>query len=553
MPRYNFSEISDFEFEELSRDLLQAELGVSLELFAPGRDQGIDIRHVGDRRNGRYAIVGQCKRWAPNAYAALLRHLKKEELPKIRKLAPERYILMTSVELNPHRKSEIVNALAPWVRSPDDIIGRDDLTGLLGRHPEVERRHIKLWLTSGEVLDALLNSDITNRTEYAVEQAKRQLRLWVPNESFTRARDIIDTNRVCIISGPPGIGKSMLADVLFAGYVERGYLPVVISEDIKDGERAWRSDSPQIFLYDDFLGRVTYGELHLRKNEPSDIAKFLRRVGESENKKFILTTREYILSEAARRYEHFSATSVERFKNVVQLKDYTERIRARILYNHLYFSALPQSLKVALLPDKKYWDVIRHPNYNPRVIEHVVGLLDVTNLIPDQFAGKFIATLDNPTDIWENIFDNLSPMARRVLLAVGSLPTRPLIRDVLDVVKNIWPTEFDPGEFMGALRTLEGTFLDIDQVDHETSAQERLVFIRDPSVRDYLWGRFEKIAGEAETMLQGAIFFEQCVVLYEGQNHANSMIARHLRRTTDGQRARVVVDHEKVATGAPSS
>jgi len=95
VPRYNFSEISDFEFEELSRDLLQAELGVSLELFTPGPDQGIDIRNFGADGNGRSTIVGQCKRWAQNSYASFLRHLLNAELPKIRNLAPERYILMT--------------------------------------------------------------------------------------------------------------------------------------------------------------------------------------------------------------------------------------------------------------------------------------------------------------------------------------------------------------------------------------------------------------------------------------------------------------------------
>ena len=105
MTTYNFSEISDFEFEELCRDLLQAELGLSLELFAPGPDGGIDIRYLGRNGTEDHAIVGQCKRWAEDSYASLLRHLTREELPKINKLAPQRYILMTSVKLTPHRIS----------------------------------------------------------------------------------------------------------------------------------------------------------------------------------------------------------------------------------------------------------------------------------------------------------------------------------------------------------------------------------------------------------------------------------------------------------------
>ena len=72
MTTYSFSEISDFEFEELCRDLLQAELGLSLELFTPGPDGGIDIRYIGRKKNEEYTIVGQCKRWAEASFGTYL-------------------------------------------------------------------------------------------------------------------------------------------------------------------------------------------------------------------------------------------------------------------------------------------------------------------------------------------------------------------------------------------------------------------------------------------------------------------------------------------------
>ena len=313
-------------------------------------------------------------------------------------LAPQRYILMTSVKLTPNRKDKIATALGSWIQSPNDVMGKHDIAGLLARHSDVERRHIKLWLTSSEVLDALLNSGIFNRSEDTLEQAKRQMRLWVHNPSFTRARDILDTNRVCVIAGAPGIGKTMLANVLSADYASRGYQLVAISDDIDEGDRSWRSNSRQLFLYDDFLGHVTYGELHLRKNEQSRLASFLRRVRDSENKRFLLTTREYILSEALRRYERLSDVDLANSKSIVSLEDYTHLIRARILYNHLFFSSIPQQLKIALLPKKRYWDVIRHRNYNPRVIEHAVSLVGADSLSPDEFVCNTFATLDDPTN-----------------------------------------------------------------------------------------------------------------------------------------------------------
>jgi hypothetical protein len=40
---YDFRTLSPLDFEELVRDLLQAELGIMFESFKPGKDQGIDF------------------------------------------------------------------------------------------------------------------------------------------------------------------------------------------------------------------------------------------------------------------------------------------------------------------------------------------------------------------------------------------------------------------------------------------------------------------------------------------------------------------------------
>ncbi len=40
---YNYSNLSDFEFEILCRDIMQKKLGIKLYTFQKGRDGGIDI------------------------------------------------------------------------------------------------------------------------------------------------------------------------------------------------------------------------------------------------------------------------------------------------------------------------------------------------------------------------------------------------------------------------------------------------------------------------------------------------------------------------------
>ena len=550
MPTYNFSELSYFEFESLCRDLLQAELELTLELFGPGRDRGIDIRYVGLANGERKTIVAQCKCWNENAFDNLLSHLRNDELPKIQALKPSRYILMTSVALTPDRKDRIIAELEPWIKSPSDIFGKDDMSGLIARHQEVERRHIKLWLTSTEVLRALLNSDIATRSEAAVEDAKTQLRLWVPNESLPRVREILESTHVCVISGMPGVGKSMLANVLLAAYASEGYQPIVISADIEEGERAWSSKDRQVFHYDDFLGQITYGELDFNKNEETRLSRFMLMVTRNENKRLILTTREYVLSEALHRFDRFSPEQIARHKSVLSLSDYTEIIRAKILYNHLYFSDLDPEMKTSLVPGKKYWDVIRHKNYNPRVISHVVDLAGVGDSDPGDFVSKMLATLNSPGEVWNSIFINLPPIAQRLLVALASLPSGVLIDDVRAVVEKLCGQRLDLGEFQDTLKILEGTFISLRKADPRTDRPKRIVEIRDASVLDYVWGRLQEDVGEVDSLIQCAVFFEQCVVLYNRETPRRGALHRGGYRGLSDARQSVDVDVGSLAAKA---
>ena len=93
---YDFRTLSPLDFEELVRDLLQAEFGLLFESFGPGRDLGIDFRFA--RARGK-AIV-QVKHYPESGSSALL-HVARKENEKVAKLKPVRYLLATSASLNP--------------------------------------------------------------------------------------------------------------------------------------------------------------------------------------------------------------------------------------------------------------------------------------------------------------------------------------------------------------------------------------------------------------------------------------------------------------------
>lgn len=257
MPRYDFKSLSGQDFEELVRDLLQAEWKIALEAFRSGRDQGIDFRYA-PADNG--ATIIQCKHYATSGFAKLLTNLRTNELPKVQRLSPARYVVVTSVSLTPGNKDKIIKTLQPFVLSVRDIIGADDIEGLLTLHSDVERANFKLWLASTSVLDRVLHNATMCQTDFEVDHIRRKLPLFVKNDAFPRAIEILNNNRIVIVTGPPGIGKTTLAEMILYAHLEDGYEPVAIKAEIAEAKELFKSSHKQIFYYDDFLGQTFLGD-----------------------------------------------------------------------------------------------------------------------------------------------------------------------------------------------------------------------------------------------------------------------------------------------------
>ena len=98
MCNYDFEILHYNEFENLTRDLLQAKFGIYIESFKDGKDGGIDLR-FGIAKQQKCIV--QVKKY--KTYTSLQSQLSKESV-KVKKLNPARYILSTSAPLSPANK-----------------------------------------------------------------------------------------------------------------------------------------------------------------------------------------------------------------------------------------------------------------------------------------------------------------------------------------------------------------------------------------------------------------------------------------------------------------
>lgn len=501
----SYKNLSDHDFELLVADLVGAESGGQFEVFARGADGGVDVRQTAD--DSRVDVV-QCKHMEGSTFSQL-RTAARKEAGKLDLLDPQptRYRFFTTRSVTAANKAELRGILAPWIRNDHDIVGAEDLELLLNSRPEVERRHVKLWLSSAAQLSQVMHAEIWSRSEQMVAEIVDSIPRYVDTGVFAIASHRLHEEKVLILSGPPGIGKTSVAQMLVAEAVALGFEPVEISADIEEGNRVLDSARRQVLLYDDFLG-ATFLQTRLSKNEDKRIASFIARCRQSSNTLLILTTREYILKQATSWSEVLHRSGLPMQRMLLELSSYSRRERGLILYNHLYMAShLSASAKRSLLRDRAYLKIIDHKNYNPRLIEFVTS--GYPSIAPPQNYREFVlGNLDEPEQVWRNAFEEqLDDDSRDVVLLLSTMPFAITVSELDRSFASLAAQRGKPVQHGAVRRALK--ILDDSLTQSWSGRTEPEVAIANPSVADFAGAWLRRNPFDAAAIISSAVFFEQ--------------------------------------------
>jgi hypothetical protein len=492
---YDFTTLSPDDFEALVADLLSRAWGCRLEVFKIGRDQGIDLRHS-RISEGEASTIVQCKRYAPSKYKQLLSSLKQERA-KLERLQVNRYVVATSVGLSPANKDSILATLAPWCRDTSDILGSDDLNALLREFPQIITAHFKLWISSTAVLERVLHARIFAITEATIEATKRNLSRLVVHDGLARALELLHASHHVLIVGNPGIGKTTLARMLMCHYMNEGFEPICISSSIDD---AWtlvhnQHASPRklLIFYDDFLGRLRFDSDRFGKNEDHLLMELVDKAARSSNLRIILTTREYILADAKRVHGAFDTRAEELLKCVLSLEDYTKAHRAKILFNHLYFSDLPEHRLSNIVKNGTYRKIVENVNFNPRVVESISKDANTRALSNGDFNAYIEQEFKNPAKLWDHPFRrDISDIARQLLAVLWLFRGQAAIPDIEAAVAKLnvsLAPEILAIQLNDAFRQLDGNFIQSNRFSSGPGGRYPTYFVvrfHNPSVEEYI-------------------------------------------------------------------
>lgn len=509
---FNYADLSDFEFEYLAQDIMEKKLGVKLHIFGKGRDTGIDL--TDDAKNTE--VIIQVKHYYKSTAANLINELRKE-VDKVNLHKPKKYFVICSTTLLPQHVKTIFELFQNFMESTHNILSIQDIDEFLQQEENVQivKKNFKLWLHADIFLSEMSSRNVFFDSQVLLTQIKDRQKLFVQTEAYNVGLKYLNEHRALFIVGMPGTGKTIMSQMYVLFFASKGYTVKYSTdgEDIKALKNAisGNPDLKEVILIDDCLGQ-RYFKMH--DTQGSQVLSLIRYVRANPNKILISNSRITIFNEANKRgREMFIALERKELKVYILNADMLNEIeKAKILYNHLYFSEIPEQHFKYIRQEKRYFLILRHKNYVPRLCEYIVLPSFYEGTSPEEYFLKVIGIFDNPEAIWETEFDERIQATDRILLTtLFSLTDNLVDYEILEQcfnyrIRNNANVDKTINNFELSLQRLNGSMLRI-----ASNRGVRQVGVMNPSVNDFLKSKIDRNFGDKQDIIANIITIDQAI------------------------------------------
>lgn len=475
MRNYDFHQLlSPEEFAHLVTDIIEIKEDVTLRVTPKGKDGGVDFH------DETYTIIGQVKNYKDDFHQ--LKSALKKELSKVRRLKPKCYLLITATTCSDKRKKELVSMFEGYLKECD-ILDKEDLNRLLSKdaYHRLEVSYLNLLVPNITVLlhslDKVLHKDIYTQTEIELRKIKKEYSLFAPTNVFFEALTRLQEQKIIIISGEPGVGKSMLGRRLCSYFINQEKdIQFAKVRSVEELYEIYDADIKQIYFFDDFWGEIEF-DFQITPETERKLIDFINYIIESNNKWLVITTREYILNEGLIKNNKTAKDYLShRFR--FELTGLTKKDKFDILYHHLRKTELSFNQMHDLLES---WQlIIEHKNYSPRLVEmYLLDQKHPKDMESSEFCSNFIKFLDSPYAYWEEVLEKLSfeNILFLILLSLeeNEIKLSYMRQRMYEILKD------HTYSFKDNIKILEDSFILV------TKKEETLgIKLKNPSYRDFL-------------------------------------------------------------------
>jgi len=135
-------------------------------------------------------------------------------------------------------------------------------------------------MTSSNVLKSVLHSGVYGMSKILLKEISNDIGKYVESISHSSAYEKLLAEKIIVITGRPGVGKTTLAKIIAYRLVaEKNCELIEIIDSLKEATNLvdFSGEKNQVIFFDDFLGANLF-EVINPKNSEGHIQKFIRRI-----------------------------------------------------------------------------------------------------------------------------------------------------------------------------------------------------------------------------------------------------------------------------------
>jgi hypothetical protein len=334
---------------------------------------------------------------------------------------PVEHELLVLTNLDGERAGAALRGMARRRNQRFVLMGGSQIAGCVDRHPEI-RAALPSVLGLRD-LRSLIDSDALVRSSLDIERAQELARVFWPTRAYDRARVALAAHRFVVLTGPPEMGKTAIAQMLALAQMTDGWQ----AHECTEPEQVWRvfdRDCRQVFVADDAFGSTEY-----RPDSAEHWALGLGRLLGmlDQNHWLIWTSRPAPLKAGLRRLqrergsEHFPDPG----RVLVDAGDLDLEEKTLILFRHAKAHDVDGPARDLLRTGGI--SLVEHPHFTPErirrfVLHRVDELPETTGGDEGQLRAIIERELTLPTQAMRDSFASLTPEHRDLLIALLDAP-----------------------------------------------------------------------------------------------------------------------------------
>jgi hypothetical protein len=301
------------------------------------------------------------------------------------------------------------------------VLGAGEISQSLDRHPGL--RAAMPSVLGLRDLDPLIDREVLARSSLDVGRAQQLARVFWPTRAYERARSVLGRHRFVVLTGPPEMGKTAIAQMLALAQLTCRWE----AHECNDPEQVWRvfdSERRQLFVADDAFGSTEY-----RPDAAERWARGLGRLlGMLDSQHWLIwTSRPAPLKAGLRRVQR--ERGLERFpapgEVLVDASDLDLAEKTLILFRHAKNHGVSGS--ACELVRSAGLSIVEHPHFTPERIRRLVAerLALLGRLRAEGQSGVLRLVereLATPTDAMRISFRALGPEHRQLLISLLDAP-----------------------------------------------------------------------------------------------------------------------------------